>query len=371
MENQLSDLRLKVTFPNFEDVMLLKRFYLNPTEEIERVESCRFVGHLESNPKSSIALTGCVGQEDVLITIISSNPMIQSMFLWKPNGDIEELDEEVHDIMREGDEEDEPDEEDVIETPDSVIDKKLCALELEGNIEGLIPPELTFEITVHYEDNFLAAYAGDHDEVVATIAAVLTHAQAYYHAESLQTRINLRVNGEIMYWPGQRMVAQGKFMRQFRELLRANADKVPDADAHALFTSHGLLKVLGVAPDDLPDVDNIAGMANVGNVCAANYGSRTIVERGRNGSGMGLIRVLLHELGHNLGMGHNGAYEKKIEGIPAGLCKVQKPARPIMRYAFEDWKLNDLTWTICNRCDLLRNFHKKMIKTGEYCLDKP
>ena len=89
-------------------------------------------------------------------------------------------------------------------------------------------------------------------------------------------------------------------MRQFKELLQSNAEKVPDADAHALFTSHGLLKALGVAPDDLPAVDNIAGMANVGNVCAANYGSGTIVERGRNGSGMGLIRVLLHELGHNL-----------------------------------------------------------------------
>ena len=76
--------------------------------------------------------------------------------------------------MKEDNEEDEPDDEDQIETPDSIIDKKHCALELEGNIEGLIPPELTLEVTVHYEDNFLAAYAGDHDEAVATIEATLT-----------------------------------------------------------------------------------------------------------------------------------------------------------------------------------------------------
>ena len=278
---------------------------------------------------------------------------------------------DFEDLMKEDNEEDEPDDEDQIETPDSIIDKKHCALELEGNIEGLIPPELTLEVTVHYEDNFLAAYAGDHDEAVATIEATLTHSQAFFYAESLQTRINLRTNGNITYWPDQRMVAQGKFMGQFRDLLIANADKVPDADAHVLFTSHGYLKQLGVAPDDLPAVDNIAGMANVGNVCAANYGSRTIVERGKGNSGMGMIRILLHELGHNLGMGHNGAYEKKIEGIPAGICKINKPSRPIMRYISDDWVPYDLTWTICNRCDLLRNFHKKMIKSGEYCLDKP
>ena len=152
--------------------------------------------------------------------------------------------------------------------------------------------------------------------------------------------------------------------------MRANADNVPDADAHVLFTSHGYLNKLGVAPDDLPAVDNIAGMANVGNVCAPNYGSRTIVERGKGNSGMGMIRILLHELGHNLGMGHNGAYEKKTEGIPAGICKINKPSRPIMRYISDDWVPFDLTWTICNRCDLLRNFHKKMIQSGEYCLDR-
>ena len=371
--NSFDHLRLKVTFPdNREDAMKLERFYLNTAEKLERVEKCRFVGHLESNHKSSIALTGCVGTEDVLITILSSNPMIQKMFLWKMDGEVEELKEDFEDLMRD-DDEDEPDNEVDIETPDSIIDKKHCALELEGNIVGLISPELTLEVTVGYEDNFLASYAGDHDEAVATIEATLTHAQAFFYAESLQTRITLRTNGDITYWPDQRMTAKGNFMKQFANLLRANADSVPDADSHVLFTCHGLLNVLGVAPDDLPPVDKVAGMASFGNVCAGNYGSRTIVERGKGGTGMGMIGILLHELGHNLGMGHNGEYEKKIEGIPAGLCKIDKTGdrRPIMRYASDDWVPRDLTWTICNRCDLLRNFHKKLIKSGEYCLDKP
>ena len=90
--NSLDNLRLKVTFPdNSEDTMMLERFYLNPTEKLNRIEKCRFVGQLESNAKSSIALTGCIGSEDVLITILSSKPFIQKMFLWKLDGDIEEV----------------------------------------------------------------------------------------------------------------------------------------------------------------------------------------------------------------------------------------------------------------------------------------
>jgi len=95
-----------------------------------------------------------------------------------------------------------------------------------------------------------------------------------------------------------------------------------------------------------------------------------MVERGRGADGMGIIRIMLHELGHNLGMGHNERYEKNIEGIPEGFCKVSKPNRPIMRYAFENWKVPQFTWTICNRCDLLRNYQKKMKNVGNYCLDR-
>ena len=99
-------------------------------------------------------------------------------------------------VRDDDDEEDpEPDAEDdfEIDTPEAVIDKKHCALDLGGNITGLIPPELTLEVTISYEDNFLAAYGGDHEHAKAVIEATLTHAQPFYYDESLQTRINLRV----------------------------------------------------------------------------------------------------------------------------------------------------------------------------------
>ena len=95
-----------------------------------------------------------------------------------------------------------------------------------------------------------------------------------------------------MHWMGERMVAQGQFMQRFRTILQETAAIVPEflnGDAHAMFTAHGYLKKLGVAPDDLPTPDNIAGIAYVGNVCDRRYGSRrSIIE---NGSRMSLTRI--------------------------------------------------------------------------------
>ena len=174
------------------------------------------------------------------------------------------------------------------------------------------------------------------------------------------------------------MIAKGEHLNRFRTLLQETAAIVPDfpnGDLHVMFTSHGKLFKLGVAPDGMPAPDNVAGLANMGNVCNANYGSRSIVEQGQTS----LIRVFLHEVGHNLGMGHNGSYEKNIEGIPKGLCNpIKKPRKGIMRFDprntgyadIDNWKVHWFMWSICNRCDLLRNYHKKMINDGKYCLDR-
>ena len=71
--------------------------------------------------------------------------------------------------------------------------RKHCALELKGNIAGLIPPEMTLEVTISYEDNFLAVYGGDHEKAREMLEVVLTHAQSVLYDESLQTRITLKV----------------------------------------------------------------------------------------------------------------------------------------------------------------------------------
>ena len=94
-KDSVDDLQLRVAFPEkgFEDVMHLRRYYLTQKDELERIAKCNFVGHLESNAKASIALTGCPGQDEVKITILSYNPPIRKMFLWKLNDEVEELKE--------------------------------------------------------------------------------------------------------------------------------------------------------------------------------------------------------------------------------------------------------------------------------------
>ena len=201
------------------------------------------------------------------------------------------------------------------------------------------------------------------------IEGVLTHAQGFFYDESLQTRITLRVNGDIMYWPDNRMVANGKSLSQFRYLLLSNRGEIANADAHVLFTAHAILKALGVAPDDLPKGDAFVGFATFDTVCDPNYKGVSILERiNANGSGQSMIRFFLHELGHNLGMSHDGVVEKYF-GLPKGTCK--KTKNKIMgRKDWENWTPRPYVWTACNRCNLLRSYHKKMIQTGEYCMDR-
>ena len=53
------------------------------------VERCNFVGNLASDPLSSVAMTGCLGTEDVEFTIFSKN--IGSMYRWTKEGEVEEI----------------------------------------------------------------------------------------------------------------------------------------------------------------------------------------------------------------------------------------------------------------------------------------
>ena len=82
---------------------------------------------------------------------------------------------------------------DAKEIPESIAFKKQCALEWNGNIAGRIPAELTLELTVNYEENFLLACGGDHQCALDIINEVLKRVQDHYYDEDLQTRITMKV----------------------------------------------------------------------------------------------------------------------------------------------------------------------------------
>ena len=103
-------------------------------------------------------------------------------------------DDDDPDMEEEWDDEDEEEWlRDRLDVPTEMIDKDYCVLETDGNLDGMMPLDLTMYITVGYEDNYLDAYGGDHDRVVQTLKYILTESQAYWFDESLGARINVQV----------------------------------------------------------------------------------------------------------------------------------------------------------------------------------
>ena len=92
IESPVDELHVRATIPsyNFDDVLLLKPHYLNEEERQAKVTDCRFLGTLASNPKANVALTGCLGQDGVSVTILSSNPQLYKKFTLSADGSVEE-----------------------------------------------------------------------------------------------------------------------------------------------------------------------------------------------------------------------------------------------------------------------------------------
>ena len=197
----LDRIMVKAKLPKgLDETLVLNRFY-HP-ERKDKDKHCNYVGYLKSNPTDSVAaLTGCIGKQNVMTSLLSfKNPKFEKMHLWKLNGEVKEIHEdygdimdiiqnddinhqismdlfsEIHnDILDElssfnhyiGETETNSNDYDpavgpmpigglmndisnAIPIPSKPINITYCALELKGNIHGLIPSNLTFEITVTF-----------------------------------------------------------------------------------------------------------------------------------------------------------------------------------------------------------------------------
>ena len=82
---------INVTFSDgYMDTIVLWKHYSNKEQKrsIEDDKDCNYLGHLLHEKEACVAMTGCVGKEDVVLTIMSRHATDSSHFVWTKEGKI-------------------------------------------------------------------------------------------------------------------------------------------------------------------------------------------------------------------------------------------------------------------------------------------
>ena len=93
---------VSVVFPDgYKDTLVLSKFHANEKDRIANKEHCNYIGHLANEPEACVAMTGCLGSEDVHFTILSVHSSKSSTFKWVKNGNVEIINSsfKVHTIL--------------------------------------------------------------------------------------------------------------------------------------------------------------------------------------------------------------------------------------------------------------------------------
>ena len=77
---------IMVTFPDgYSDKIILRKH--NHNEKNMNENECSYYVHLFKEKETCVAMTGCVGSEDILFTIMSAHAPDSSHFLWNKEGE--------------------------------------------------------------------------------------------------------------------------------------------------------------------------------------------------------------------------------------------------------------------------------------------
>ena len=80
---------VSITFPDgYTDNLVLSKYSITGKKEDYKEHLCHYVGHLEKERSACVAMTGCVGSEDIDLTILSNHAEKSSMFQWTKDGHV-------------------------------------------------------------------------------------------------------------------------------------------------------------------------------------------------------------------------------------------------------------------------------------------
>ena len=78
-----------VTFPDgYTDRLVLRKHYFNEKDRMEDESHCNYIGHLAKETNACVAMTGCLGSDDVELTIMSTHAIGSNSFVWSKEGDV-------------------------------------------------------------------------------------------------------------------------------------------------------------------------------------------------------------------------------------------------------------------------------------------
>merc|ERR1711971_1308841 len=190
-----------VTFPDgYQDNLVLSKFYASEQNRMASKERCHYIGHLENEHTACVAMTGCVGSQDVQFTILSKHAPKSSTFKWTKNGNVENMKNAVHGnrgaihfprtITQVGSDElilSEIQEAEFVTAAD-------CA---DGTCT--LPATQHMQIQVGYDTLFLAQF-DDEDAAEEYIDGIWTHLQTNYCHETLTSSVLIeRLDGINLY----------------------------------------------------------------------------------------------------------------------------------------------------------------------------
>merc|ERR1712172_358353 len=288
-----------VTFSDgYQDVLALSKFYANKQNRIAAKERCHYIGHLANELTACVAMTGCVGSQDVQFTILSKHAPNSSTFKWTKDGNVELIKNSIHGNR------------DAIHFPrmitqvgsDELILSEIQAADFAAAADCTdgtctLPSTQHMQIQVGYDTLFLAQFDGE-DAAEEYIDGIWTHLQTNYCHETLTSSVLIeRLDGINVY----------------------DISDIADDLANLSTDSDSLTIMQDTTATDIGDADLMlyfayvgagyasgGGIAYVGVTCESsgyNKYKQSINGYGSDESSMG--ELLAHEIGHNLGMYHD------------------------------------------------------------------